>query len=266
MTSIPVVNSSSRISLDAFRASSPLLWRTSLAFLIGFAVCLVLAAIDPRLFNGVSVWIKPAKFFLSLAVHMLTVMFGLMLLPEARRMGLIARGSVLVLVAMAIFEMVYIAFRAARGEASHFNIGSEFAALLYTLMGIGAVLIMVSTAVIGGLILSHGSRSLLARTTGASFVVAAILTIWVGLTLGGMGSHWIGGDMTDATGLPLFGWSTTGGDLRVAHFIGLHLMQVLPVLALFRSTVVVAAAGLTGVAATFATYFQALAGNPLISL
>ncbi len=62
-------------------------------FLIGFAVCLVLAAIDPRLFNGVSVWIKPAKFFLSLAVHMLTVMFGLMLLPEARRMGLIARGS-----------------------------------------------------------------------------------------------------------------------------------------------------------------------------
>ena len=75
----------------------------------------------------------------------------------------------------------------------------------------------------------------MARATGWSFIAAAILTLIVGFTLGGMGSHWIGGDQTDATGLPLFGWSTTGGDLRAAHFAGLHLMQVLPFAALFGS-------------------------------
>jgi hypothetical protein len=167
-------------------------------------------------------------------------------------------------VALSVFEMIYIVFRAARAEASHFNTGSPLAEVLYTAMGAGAVLILLATAAIGVVILRLGPKDLLGRTTGLSFLAAAAATIWTGLAIGGMGSHWIGGDRTDATGLPLLGWSTTGGDLRSAHFIGLHVMQLLPAAALTGSLRLVSAAAILWAAAFLAAAVLALNGVPLI--
>lgn len=266
MTSARAAVPSSTMLIAGIRSASPLFWRTSMAFLAAFTICMALQAVDPRLFNGISVWVKPAKFFLSLAVHMLTLSFGLMLLPESARHAAGTRIAVVTMATMAILEMIYIALRAARGEASHFNLSSELAEMLYNAMGLGAAAMMFATAWIGAQVLRHGPRHLLGRATGAGFLIAAGLTLIVGFTLGGMGSHWIGGDQTDATGLPLFGWSATGGDLRIAHFIGLHIMQVLPLAALPNSRGLVLASAAAVTAATAATYAQALMGLPLIAL
>ena len=266
MTSLTLSAPSRRTMLESLRSASPLLWWTSIAFLALFAACTLLAMTDPRLFNGISVWVKPAKFFLSLSLHMLTLSFGLTLLPEKMVTRWWASLVSITMASMAILEMVYIIFRAARGEASHFNISSELAGLLYGLMGLGAALMMVVTLVLGVQIIRHGSATLIARATGWSFIAAAILTLIVGFTLSGMGSHWIGGDQTDATGLPLFGWSTTGGDLRSAHFAGLHIMQVLPLAALTQSRRIVWLTGLLMLMATAIAYILALNGIPLIRL
>lgn len=266
MSTIATATRGSRFSPQAIlSASRPLAW-TGLAFLAMFFLCVALTLFDDRLLNGISVWIKPAKFYLSLSLHCLTVAAALLLLPDAARTDRRIKASAATMVAMMAYEMVYITLRAARGEASHFNEQTPLAQILYGLMGVGAVIIMLVTAYVGYRILRNGAATLLARATGWSFIAAAVLTISTAGTLSAMGSHWIGGDQTDATGLPIIGWSTTGGDLRSAHFFALHIMQAVPLAALSGSRAMTWAAALGIVAATLFCYWLALAGHPLIAL
>lgn len=252
-------------AFSALRQANPPMWNTGLAFLALCAVCIGLAQVDHRMFNGIDVWIKPAKFFGSIGLHLLTLAAGMLLLPEATRNSRLVRGLSLTMVAMMIYETGYIAFRAARAEPSHYN-ETLWGTIGYAMMGIGAVSVMIFGAWIGTLILRQGRRTLLARAVGWSFVVAAPLTIFTAATLSVMGSHWIGGDQTDATGLPFLHWSTTGGDLRPSHFFALHIMQIVPAAALTGSQRLTLAVGRGVVLAALGTYVLALAGIPLIPL
>lgn len=253
-------------------AGSPLLWRTAIAFLALFVLLYAGTFIDARLINGVSVWEKPAKFFLSLSLQLATLAWGLALLPAHERQAPAIRIANLILVAVAIGELTYITFRASRGEASHFNQTTMVAMVLYMLMGVGAVTLAGLTSFLGWRILRRAPPSPLAFATGLGFMLAGLLATLSGWYLSSRTGHWVGGDQTDATGLPFFHWSTTGGDLRVAHFFGLHIMQALPVLGfLFRDFPPLQARGLIALGAviwmglTALTFFQALAGKPFIA-
>ena len=116
------------------------------------------------------------------------------------------------------------------------------------------------------------------RTAPPVYRHAVLLGLWLtfglgaiaGMYLGSHGTHWVGGTASDAGGLPLFGWSRDGGDLRIAHFLGIHAMQILPLLGWWlrdrvqggRALVTVAAALLSVV--TVGVFVQALLGQPLI--
>ncbi len=54
---------------------------------------------------------------------------------------------------------------------------------------------------------------------------------WANPSSGHVGSNSVGGDDTTG-GLYFLGWNTKHGDLRVSHFIGMHALQLLPLLAL----------------------------------
>jgi hypothetical protein len=175
---------------------------------------------------------------------------------------------------MAVFEIAYMTLQAARGRASHFNIDTPLEQTLYSLMGVGATVMVIGSFLFGLLVwrsrpAETDGRSNLRMGAALGVMAGSLLTLAIGGYLGSQTSHWIGGDLTDATGLPLTGWSTTGGDLRPAHFLATHMMQVLPVLGLLAdrlrmpvATTWIAAAAY--VAATLATAALAVMGMPLL--
>jgi hypothetical protein len=94
-----------------------------------------------------------------------------------------------------------------------------------------------------------------------------------GSYLGGQTGHLVNGATTDAHGIWLFNWSTGGGDLRVAHFFGMHAMQIIPLFTLLLpvqmsrrvtcALVVTFSAAYAGFSAH--TFVQAIQGLPFIA-
>lgn len=234
-----------------------------------------LALIDDRTLNDVGIWDKPLKFQLSTGMFLLMASWVFTRLPAGWRHTLAGRYVIWAAIVSTLFEVGYIVFQASRGQASHFNYSNGFTIAMYGLMGAGAV-ILTSTALVQGVgVLRHdaGDPSAFRRALGWGLILTFLLGTATGAYMSAqMSGHWVGGPASDAGGLPLLGWSTTAGDLRPPHFIGVHAAQVLPVTALILLAVArrhadlltrLAIAGY--VAINVAVFWQAVSGLPLIA-
>jgi hypothetical protein len=225
--------------------------------------------LDERVLRGVNVWVKPMKFMASVALLALTTAWFAALLPDAVRRGRAFSLLVWTVIATGGFEVVYITLQAALGQASHYNVGDPFHAAMYTLMGIGALLLTATQPWLAWLIWRHGERNV-APAYRLAVLLGLVLTFVLGASVGMLLG---GGQPATGVGLPLVGWSRTMGDFRVAHFIGIHAGQVLPLagFALARWQPRAALAGVWLATALWTalwafTLWQALAGRPLIGL
>ncbi len=260
-------------------ASARRLLILALGFQLALAVPSLLAlGIDDRMINGISVWSKPIKFQLSLAMMMATLLW---LLPLIEPRALASRGlwtAAFVAAVTAMGEIAYITLQAARGRASHFNDSTPIEATMYGIMGIAAALLVLSALVIGVYILMRPAPFApmgLRLGGGWGLILGAVLTLFTAFALGsgqiGGPGHWVGGLRTDVGGLPLFGWSRTGGDLRVPHFFATHIMQALPILGFLldrfapdQAKLGIAAGALASIAVVAATFVQAVRAIPFL--
>jgi hypothetical protein len=191
--------------------------------------CLVMSATSTTQVNGVNAWIKPFKFAISTTLFVWAMGWYLNHLPAFDH-----RWYDWTTIALLTFEIGYIAWRAYRGERSHFNVGTPAASVLWSLMALAITLVTLYTAYVGANFFS-GNVSLMpmhqlwAMRAG---IILFVVFAFEGFAMGARMSHAVGGP-EGTLGIPLLHWSYTVGDLRAAHFIGMHALQVLPLLAIY---------------------------------
>jgi hypothetical protein len=205
--------------------------------------------------RGANVWIKPLKFALSLGLFALTTAWFVgHLRPAARRLRAVD-AIVWVLIGSAGFELAYIALQAGLGSGSHYNVGDPVHAVLYSLMGLGALTLTATQPALAWMLLRHADPKR-APAYRLAVVIGLVLTFVLGAGVGGLLS---GLQPPETAALPIVGWSMAGGDLRPAHFLGIHAQQALPLVGLAVAGWAAAAARRTvwAVTAAYALLFAA---------
>ena len=248
-------------------ARQRLLARTGWVMLATLAVCLIAMLLDPRTLNGVSVWVKPAKFAAAFVAWFWTLAWAWGVLAPAARQGVAASVVLWGTLVAAAAEQIWITSRAALGLPSHFAQDPLGAAVYVAVMGVGAVTLVSLAALLGVLVLLRADRTQprpWRLAVGLGLLLGGVLGGFTGSSISAWDTPLIGGRSTDAGALPPFFWSRDGGDLRVAHFLGIHAMQALPLLALAGASAAVIRAGALGwTALTLGAWALAVAGVPL---
>ena len=227
---------------------------------------------DRRVVNDESVATKPTRFLLSIGVHTLTLswMFGFVR-PE-RVDAFAPTLTVWIVLVSSTWEIACIGWQAAKGRPSHFNHATPRDSAIFTSMGVFATLL-----VIGNLPLAWEVAVRPAEDADPVMALAVIIGLLVSCFIGGstgilMGvrnSHGIG---REGKRLPLLGWSAVAGDLRAPHFLSIHALQGLPLLAGMVTLVpghgntwLFGAAAIGYCLLIEATFIQASRGHPIIS-
>ncbi len=226
--------------------SSPELIATAALMLVALAGALVGLAIDPRLITGAPAWLKPAKFAVSISIYAVTLAWIFTLIPQWSRTRRVIGWITAITM---VLEIAIIGTQAWRGTTSHFNVSTAMDAVLFSIMGLAIVVQTVSSIAVAVALWRQrfDDRSLgWALRFGMSITIAGALSgglmtrpttvqleaARAGARMTVAGAHTVGA-ADGGPGLIGTGWSTEHGDLRVAHFIGLHAVQALLLIALF---------------------------------
>ena len=201
--------------------------------------CLVGLVVDRRVITGAPAWLKPAKFALSTMIACWSFAYCI---ASSTIWPRFTRALDILLAAGLFVEIALIDMQAARGTTSHFNNGTHFDIRVYAVMGVSIVCIWLSMLLLTIVLFRQPFAG---SAWGWSLRLGMVLALF-GTGSGGLmtmpssrqlaeahangrmpivGAHTVGAP-DGGRGLPVTGWSVEHGDLRIAHFIGMHGLQV----------------------------------------
>jgi len=207
-------------------------------------IILLLLLLDPKIITGMPGWIKPLKFVISVAIYCATFLWLLTYLEDRHRYF---QQVATVTAAALMIENGLIILQVIRNPTSHFNASTAFDSAVFSVMGIFIIVVSVCNLLLaiqltrqkmvepvfawalrlGIIISSVGMCVAIFMVDGPTPTQLAALRAGGPVTT--IGAHAVGVE-DGGPGLPIVGWSITGGDLRVPHFFGLHGMQVIPLI------------------------------------
>jgi len=231
-----------------------------------FCLCLtivffVLTKLTTTQVHGVNAWFKPFKFAVSIGVFAWTMAWYCHYLANFN----ITPFNWVVIILFG-YEIIYITFQASQGQMSHFNVSTSTYSMLYSLMGLAAAVVTIYTAYIGILFFTQTFPDLPNYYVWAIRFGILIFVVFSfeGALMGSRMNHSVGA-INDNSNWFIVGWSKTVGDLRVSHFIGMHALQILPMLSFFifkNTKAIIIISIFYGLLAT-TTLVQALKGKPI---
>lgn len=254
-----------KLFLESLKQRNELLFYFGVANLILAVIFIIFTRITGTQVMGANAWFKPFKFAASIGIYSLTMAWICGDLPASFNSRLFAWTIIFLLG----IEIIYIAIQAGRGQLSHFNISNPFYSGMYAVMAISASGVAIYTAYIGVLFFTYEFSHLPDHYLWALRLGMVIFVIFSfeGFVMGSRLSHTIGGP-DGGPGLPVTNWSYQYGDPRIAHFIGMHALQVLPLLAFYiiKDTKTIIAIGVLYFGLAVFTLIQAFQGKPFSSL
>ncbi|WP_396191847.1 hypothetical protein [Flavobacterium sp.] len=233
--------------------------------LVAGVFCLILSKINPNPILGISGWIKPFKFCISTAIMAWTMGYYMQFLSNQNQVS-IYNWSLIILLST---EIILIIFQASRGKISHFNQEDATGVMIFSTMALAVTIFMLHTAYIAILFFTQekfAASEILIFAIQLSLIITVVFA-FEGFAMGSLMKHTVGAEDGNA-GLPIVNWNKSYGDLRVAHFFGMHALQLIPIASVLiaknkRDVIIIALVYFAFV--TF-TLVQAFMAKPFIKL
>ena len=211
---------------------------------------------------GINAWFKPFKFAIPIAIYSGTMAW---FCHDLRNFDIEFFNWANIL--LFSFELAYITLQAARAQESHFNRTTLFYTFMFGGMAIAAISITILAAY-AGLAFFNGSVDNMPRYYIWSIRLSIFIFIifsFEGILMGGRQAHTVGLE-AQTTFLPLLKWNMKESGLRVAHFIGMHALQIIPLLSFYMLKNTNAVFALSAFYLLFAAFVfvQALRSKPFI--